>query len=90
MAGQRINIMEIRNIIAFKIKKLSNRGIASLLQINRKTVDSYIHRIKADGFSYDEAAALSDAELIDLFTQTDQTDKDRFEYLASNFGAMEK
>ena len=90
MAGQRINIMEIRNIIAFKIKKISNRGIASLLQINRKTVDSYIHRIKTVGLSYEEASSLSDAELIDLFTQTDQTDKDRFEYLASNFGAIEK
>lgn len=88
MAGQRINIMEIRNIIAFKIKKLSNRGIASLLQINRKTVDNYIHRIKAVGLSYDEAAALSDAELIDLFTQTRPTKIGL--NTASNFGAMEK
>lgn len=44
MAGQRIDIMELRTSIALKLKKFSNRKVALLLKINRKTVDGYIKR----------------------------------------------
>ena len=47
MAGQRIDIMELRTLIVLKNKGLSNRKVASMLKINRKTVDSYISRFKA-------------------------------------------
>lgn len=90
MAGQRINIMEIRNIIAFKSKGFSNRKVAALLKINRKTVDSYLQRFNTLSLSYEAASSLSDAALLDLFTQNGQTEKDRFEQLASRFAAMAK
>ncbi len=48
MAGQRINIMEIRSLIALKLKGLSNRKVADLLKINRKTVDNYTSRFSGN------------------------------------------
>ena len=53
MAGQRIDIMELRTLIALKLKKFSNRKVALLL-INRKTVDGYIKRFTELGITYEE------------------------------------
>ncbi|WP_185974434.1 helix-turn-helix domain-containing protein, partial [Litoribacter populi] len=58
MAGQRINIMELRSLIAFKQKGLSNRKVAALLGVNRKTVDEYIKRFKELGLGYGELLTL--------------------------------
>ncbi|WP_159638849.1 helix-turn-helix domain-containing protein [Sphingobacterium composti Ten et al. 2007 non Yoo et al. 2007] len=46
MAGQRKDKMELRTLILLKKKGLSNRKVAQILNINRKTVDSYIKRFK--------------------------------------------
>lgn len=64
MAGQRIDIMELRTLIAFKLKKFSNRKVALLLKINRKTVDGYIKRFTELGLTYEELYEL--CESIDL------------------------
>ena len=69
MAGQRIDIMELRTLIVLKNKGLSNRKVASMLKINRKTVASYISRFKAFELSWEELLQLEEADLRDLFTQ---------------------
>jgi DNA-binding NarL/FixJ family response regulator len=79
MAGQRIEIMEIRNLISLKAKGLSNRKIADLLKINRKTVDSYISRFSYLKLSSEELLGLEKADLRDLFTEDSQTEKARYE-----------
>ena len=55
MAGQRIDIMELRTLIALKLKKFSNQKVALLLKINRKTVDGYIKRFT--DLNYDKQTA---------------------------------
>jgi len=90
MAGQRINIMEIRSLIALKQKGWSNRKIAGYLKINRKTVDSYMARFKEMELTCEDLTVLEDAELIDLFSEDSQTEKERYEILAGYFSYFEK
>lgn len=90
MAGQRIEIMEIRSLISLKTKGLSNRKIADLLKINRKTVDTYVSRFSSLELSNEELLGLSEADLRDLFTEESQTEKARYEALAGYFPYFEK
>ncbi|KEO73673.1 hypothetical protein [Anditalea andensis] len=65
MAGQRIDIMELRSLITFKQKGLSNRKIAALMGINRKTVDEYIsiHPTNRMLFNWDYYLSLYSSQL---------------------------
>lgn len=90
MAGQRINVMEIRTLISLKQKGWSNRKIADYIKVNRKTVDSYMTRFKALDLSWEALLQLEDAELADLFTEDSQTEKERYETLAGYFSYFEK
>src|SRR5690554_3589730 len=82
MAGQRIDIMELRTLITLKRKGLSNRKAAALLNINRKTVDGYVSRFRELGLSWDELMELEEPDLRDLFTEEGQTEKERYEALS--------
>ncbi len=42
MAGQRIDIMDLRQLIQLKHKGLSNRKVAEALGVSRNTVNSYV------------------------------------------------
>jgi DNA-binding NarL/FixJ family response regulator len=44
MAGQRIDMMELKALIRLKRDNWSNRTIARSLYVDRKTVDSYVNR----------------------------------------------
>ncbi len=90
MAGQRIDIMEIRSLILLKQKGLSNRKAADFLKTNRKTVDNYVSHFKALNFSYEELMELDEAALRDLFTENSQTEKQRYEALSSQFLYFQK
>lgn len=90
MAGQRIEIMELRSLIALKHKGLSNRKVADLLQVNRKTVNGYINRFSALNLTFEELMGLEEADLRDLFTEDPQTEKERYEAIASQFTYFKK
>lgn len=90
MAGQRINIMEVRTIISLKQKGWSNRKIAGFVKLNRKTIDSYMTRFNALGLPYEELLELEDVDLADLFVEESQTEKERYEVLAGNFTYFEQ
>jgi transposase len=90
MAGQRIGIMELRSLITLKLKGLSNRKVADLLQINRKTIDSYTSRFTALNLSFEELIKLDEADLRDLFIEDGQTEKQRYEQLSAQFSYFEK
>ena len=79
MAGQRIDIMELRTLIALKLKKFSNRKVVLLLNINRKTVDGYIKRFKELEITYGELSELCESDLNDLFTEESQAEKQSYE-----------
>jgi len=90
MAGQRIDSMDIRSLIALKLKGLSTRKVADLLQLNRKTVDSYTSRFTALQLSYEQLSKLSEADLRDLFTEESQTEKARYETHSALFPYLDK
>ena len=85
MAGQRKDIMELRTLILLKDKGLSNRKVAQMMNINRKTVNSYMQRFNALDLQYGELLSMDDSKLYDLFTEEDQTEKERYEILSSEF-----
>ncbi|PTT35119.1 hypothetical protein DBR28_12645 [Chryseobacterium sp. HMWF028] len=89
MAGQRKDKMELRTMILLKRKGLSNRKVAQMMNINRKTVDSYISRFKLLELDYSELLGMDDAKLHDLFTEEDQTEKKRYENLSSQFSKIQ-
>ena len=90
MAGQRIDMMEIRALIRLKQKNLSNRKAAQALGVDRKTVDAYVGRFKALELSYDELSTLNEKDLLELFTVESQTEKERYEQLAAQFDYFKK
>lgn len=90
MAGQRIDMMEIRALIRLKQKNLSNRKAAQALGVDRKTVDAYISRFKALDLSYEELSTLDEKDLLELFTVESQTEKERYEELAGEFEKLKK
>jgi transposase len=90
MAGQRIDIMDLRSLITFKQKGLNNHKVASLMGINRKTVDGYVNRFKALSLGYTELLSLDGRDLEELFTETGQTEKERYEQLSGMFSFIRK
>jgi hypothetical protein len=70
MVGQRIDIMELRSLILFKLKGLSNRKVADYLKMNRKTVDNYTSRFKVLDLGYQELAELHESDLRDCLPKT--------------------
>lgn len=82
--------MELRSLITLKSKGLSNRKVAELLKINRKTVDAYTGRFSALGLDYQELLILEEVALRDLFIQENQTEKERYEALSAYFPYFEK
>lgn len=81
--------MELRTLILLKKKGLSNRKVAQMMSINRKTVDSYIQRFKVLELDYSELLSMDDANLHDLFMEDDQTEKKRYEILSSQFSKIQ-
>jgi transposase len=90
MAGQRIDIMDLRSLILFKQKGLSNRKVAELMGINRKTVDSYVVRFRELSLGYAELLSLENSDLEDVFSKNGQTEKERYEQLSGMFSFIQK
>jgi transposase len=85
MAGKRIELMDLRQLISLKRQGLSNRKTASLLQISRNTVNSYTQVLESLPYSYDQLLAFSTAELRELCAPESEVSTDRYEQLANQF-----
>ena len=85
MAGKRIELMDLRQLISLKKQGLSNRKTASLLQISRNTVNSYTQVLESLPYSYDQLLAFSTAELRELCAPESEVSTDRYEQLANQF-----
>ena len=90
MAGQRIDIMDLRQLIQLKRKGLSNRKVAEALGVSRNTVNTYVQAFEKHELSYDQLEGLSDGELAGLFPQADAKDGQRYEQLAGYFPMFSK
>ena len=58
MAGQRIDIMDLRQLIQLKRKGLSNRKVAEALGVSRNTVNTYVQAFEKHELSYDQLEGL--------------------------------
>lgn len=90
MAGIRIDIMKLRDLILLKEKGKSNRSAADLLGVSRNTVNSYVRLISSYDLDYKELLTLSDKELQDLFPSESEVDSYRYRELSSYFLYFER
>jgi hypothetical protein len=70
MAGHRKDMLDIPLIIQFKSLGESNRSIARLLGINRKTVNEYILNLGSSGKDFSELSRLDEESLTSILPGT--------------------
>ena len=63
MAGNRKNIMDIRQVLQLKQKGYSNRKVAFYLRISRNTVNGYVKFFNGLDQDYGGLLSLDDAQL---------------------------
>ena len=85
MAGQRIDIMELKQLIRLKRDGNSNRKTADLLHVSRNTVNEYVRIFSAHGLTYEELMDLDDQSLHDLFPCITEVESHRFVTLSDQF-----
>lgn len=85
MAGKRIEIMDLKQLITLKKQGISNRKAAKMLHISRNTVNDYMGLFDGLGCSYEELLALDEASLKERFTSQSEISQPRYEQLASCF-----
>jgi len=86
MAGHRIDMLDIQRIIQLKARGESNRSIARLLGINRKTVNEYILHLKATGKDFSELEDLDETSLASVLPQPKVFNKpDAYQELSDMF-----
>jgi IS30 family transposase len=71
MAGQRIDIMDLQQLIQLKKKSMSNRQISRALGLSRNTVNSYFKTFATQQLSLEELQGQSSGELSALFPAAD-------------------
>jgi transposase len=86
--ANRIDAMDLKQIINLHKDGVSNRQIASLMSLNRNTVNHYVRLFKASGFSMDELLSLDNMSLSELFSDKTTIDNDRFSALMSFLETM--
>jgi transposase len=73
--------MEVKQLIQLKIKGVSNRQCAQILQINRNTINDYVRCMVDTDVSFSVLLTYTDSQLRDLFPQADTKDRARFKEL---------
>lgn len=69
MAGHRKDMLDIQRIIQLKARGESNRSIARLLSINRKTVNEYILNLGGSGKDFSELSRLDEESLASILPE---------------------
>lgn len=67
MSNRAIMISTLKQIIRLKVQKTSNRQVAKLLNITRKTVNKYVKRIEQLGLTYPDLLLYEERRLDELF-----------------------
>lgn len=90
MAGNRIDIMEIRDLIRLKQQGFSNRKVAQLLNVSRNTVNGYVRFIEEQSLDIEQLMRKNPAELLELFPAESEVDSQRYQDLAQYFSYFER
>ena len=89
MAGNKINLMDLRLLIQLKQKGYSNRQSAGLLGVGRNAVNRYVKLFEAHELSYTEFLKLDSQELDELLPSESEVQTDRYKQLSEYFGYFE-
>lgn len=65
--ANKLDPMDIRQILSLLNDGFSNRKVGSTLGVSRNTVNSYVNRLKASGHSVSEALCFDESRLMELF-----------------------
>lgn len=85
MAGQRINIMELKQLIKLKKEGFSNRKIAALLNVSRNTVNEYLRFFTTHELNFLELSELEEQGLLELFPSSSEIEQYRYKTLSEQF-----
>lgn len=85
MAGKRIGIMDLKQLITLKKQGVSNRKAARLLQLSRNTVNGYVHLFEGLPYNYEALLTLTDTALHELCAPQSEISQSRYEQLAGYF-----
>ena len=83
--ANKLDPMDLKQIITSHNDGLSNRQIGELLNISRNTVNSYMKLFKACDHEFDKLLKMENAQLKELFTSHTTIKNDRFEQLMHFF-----
>ena len=75
--ANKLDPMDIRQILSLLNDGFSNRKIGSSLGVSRNTVNSYVNRLKASGYSAQEALCFDESRLMELFPDKSTIDSVR-------------
>ena len=90
MSANRIDLMDLRQLIILKQKGKSNRKIAEYLHISRNTVNSYVQFLTSLNRSWQELQQMDDADFDALFPIRTNHDQALHEQLCSYFPHYQK
>jgi len=90
MGKNRIDIMDLRQVIRLKKDGISNRKIAESLKISRNTVNEYVRFFETFQLNYEELLELDDKSIYELFPKESEIETYRFNELSSFFTYFEK
>ena len=85
MAGKRIDIMDLKQLITLKKQGVSNRKAAQILHLSRNTVNEYTQTLDGLQYSYEGLLALEESVLRELCAPQTEVSQERYEQLANYF-----
>jgi len=89
MAAQKVDIMELRQLLLLKSKGESNRSCEKLLSIHRNTINHYVRMFALSGLSYSSLLGYDDKVLEELFPSREPLNTARYSILSGYFTYFE-
>ncbi len=83
--ANKLDPMDLKQIITLHLDGVSNRKIGSLLGISRNTVNNYMQLFKASEWSFDELMVFDNSDLAEHFSIRTTIDNSRFDSLMRYF-----
>ncbi|MBT6231110.1 MAG: IS21 family transposase [Candidatus Scalindua sp.] len=83
--AKKLDPMDLKQIIQLHLDGLSNRSISQTLSISRNTINTYMQLFGTCDKSLNELLMLSEADLLELFSNKTTIDNDRYKALMDYF-----
>ena len=90
MAGEKLNMSKVKQIIRLREKGIALQTIARSVGVSRNTVKKYLRLIKEKGYSFQELLSQDDEQLERLVSEEDKVFLERYQALEKLFPSIEK